>query len=49
MLKEIREDQPEKSIKSCLSSGSPGEIRTFGYAKMRFFGNRAVGLEPVWR
>jgi len=24
MLKEIRENQPEKSIKSCLSSGSPG-------------------------
>jgi len=28
MLKEIRENQPEKSIKSCLGSGSPGEIRT---------------------
>ena len=28
MLKEIRENQPEKSIASRLSSGSPGEIRT---------------------
>jgi hypothetical protein len=28
MLKEIRENDPPKSIKSCLSNGSPGEIRT---------------------
>ena len=28
MLKEIREIQNEKSINSCLSDGSPGEIRT---------------------
>jgi len=26
MLKEIRENQPEKSIKSCLSNGSPGYV-----------------------
>jgi hypothetical protein len=31
MLKEIREDQPEKSTKSCLGNGSPGEIRTLGF------------------
>jgi len=28
MLKEIRETQSQKSINSCLSVGSPGEIRT---------------------
>jgi len=28
MLKEIRENQSQKSINSCLSGGSPGEIRT---------------------
>jgi hypothetical protein len=28
MLKEIRENQPEKSTKSCPGNGSPGEIRT---------------------
>ena len=28
MLKEIRENDSQKSIKSCLSNGSPGEIRT---------------------
>jgi len=28
MLKEIRENQPQKSTNCCLSSGSPGEIRT---------------------
>jgi hypothetical protein len=28
MLKEIREIQNEKGINSCLSDGSPGEIRT---------------------
>ena len=28
MLKEIRESQSEKSMNSCLSNGSPGEIRT---------------------
>ena len=28
MLKEIRESQGEKSMNSCLSNGSPGEIRT---------------------
>jgi len=28
MLKEIRENQSKKSINSCLSVGSPGEIRT---------------------
>ena len=28
MLKEIRETQSKKSINSCLSGGSPGEIRT---------------------
>ena len=28
MLKEIRESQDEKSMNSCLSNGSPGEIRT---------------------
>jgi len=33
MLKEIRESQPEKSIKSCLGSGSPGEIRTLIWFK----------------
>jgi len=30
MLKEIRENQPQKSTNCCLSSGSPGEIRTLG-------------------
>ena len=28
MLKEIRENQPQKSMNSCLGNGSPGEIRT---------------------
>ena len=28
MLKEIRENQPEKSMNSCSAIGSPGEIRT---------------------
>ena len=28
MLKEIRENQPEKSINSCWAKSSPGEIRT---------------------
>ena len=26
MLKEIRENQPQKSMKSCLSNGSPGYV-----------------------
>jgi len=30
MFKEIRESQGEKSMNSCLSNGSLGEIRTFG-------------------
>ena len=30
MLKEIRENESQKSINSCLSDGSPGEIRTLG-------------------
>ena len=28
MLNEIRESQGKKSMNSCLSNGSPGEIRT---------------------
>jgi hypothetical protein len=36
MLKEIRENQPEKSINSCSARSSPGEIRTpVGESKAR--------------
>ena len=37
MLKEIRENQPKKSINSHLGNGSPGEIRTLvGGSKARY-------------
>jgi len=37
MLKEIRENKDEKSMNCCLSSGSPGEIRTLvGGSKARY-------------
>ena len=46
MLKEILENQPEKSMKSCLSSGSPGEIRTLvGESKARCVLEDAATLE----
>jgi hypothetical protein len=44
MLKEIRENQTEKSMNSRLGESSLGEIRTL--ARMQFL--EGGGLEPVW-
>jgi len=46
MLKEIRENQPEKSINSCSARSSPGEIRTrVGESKARYVLEDTATLE----
>jgi len=42
MLKEIRESRDEKSMNSCLGSGSQGEIRTSLSINERIFTSKLV-------